>query len=106
MTIKMCYPNLLLDRWFDYDGIEFAEAICRENLVRKPMSLRVQPLRITRQEAMKQLSEEGLKVRPSAFSSQGILIDQGNILYTDLYNQGLLTIQDQSSMLVSEMLNV
>lgn len=106
LSIETSHPKWLVERWIDHYGFDVAEAICRENLVRKPMSVRVQPLRITRQEVMNQLSEEGFKVRPSAFSSQGIMIEKGNILYTDLFNQGLLTIQDQSSMLVAEMLDV
>lgn len=106
LSVETSHPKWLVERWINNYGFDVAEAICKENLVRKPMSVRVQPLRISRQEAMKELSEQGFKVRQSEFSSQGIIIDQGNVLYTDLFKQGFLTIQDQSSMLVTEMLDV
>src|SRR5699024_4477550 len=37
---------------------------------------------------------------------QGIIILQGNIIKHDLFKKGYVTIQDQSSMLVGEMINV
>src|SRR5690606_20257530 len=76
-----------------------------ENLTKKPLSVRVQPLRISRDEAMKILSEKGYEIRNSLFSEQGMIIDKGNILKDELFLNGFVTVQDQSSMLVGEMLN-
>src|SRR5699024_9041245 len=42
----------------------------------------------------------------SMFSEQGIIVDGGNVLKTDVFRNGVLTVQDQSSMLVGEMLAV
>src|SRR5699024_11166992 len=52
------------------------------------------------------LNEQGFVTRPSAFSEQGIIIDKGNILQSNLFHEGYVTIQDQSSMLATEMLDV
>ncbi len=106
LSIETSHPKWLVKRWIDHYGFEVAEAICKENLTRKPISVRVQPLRISREEAIQQLQDQDFEVRPSNFSSQGIIIDRGNILHTNLFKQGFLTIQDQSSMLVAEMLDV
>lgn len=106
LAIETSHPEWLVERWMDHYGRVMTEKICRENLAKKPIAVRVQPLRISREEAMKQLMTQGFKVRPSKFSSQGIIVDEGNILHSQLFAEGFLTIQDQSSMLVGEMLDV
>lgn len=106
LAVKTSHPEWLIKRWSEFYGREIAEKICETNLVRKPLSIRVQPLKVSREEAMKRLDEQGYQTSPSAFSNQGIIVEKGNILQSSLFKDGLLTIQDQSSMLVGEMLNV
>lgn len=106
LAIETSHPEWLVDRWIKHYGYQIAKDMCEANLARKPLSVRIQPLRITREEAIKCLNREGLETRESGFSSQGILITQGNILKTELFKAGYITIQDQSSMLVAEMLDL
>ncbi|SFB19645.1 16S rRNA (cytosine967-C5)-methyltransferase [Lentibacillus halodurans] len=105
LAIETSHPQWLVKRWIDMYGYEMTRDMCHANLERKPASIRIQPLKITRETAMDELQELGFELRKSHFSNQGILIDQGNILRTRLFEQGYVTIQDQSSMLVTEMLN-
>src|SRR5699024_10349038 len=98
------HPKWLVNRWIQQYGFQTAEAICQANLKEKPMSVRIQPLKISREEAMAELEQEGFTVKPSLFSKQGIQIEKGNVLSSKLFTEGKLTIQDESSMLVAEML--
>src|SRR5699024_1284374 len=50
--------------------------------------------------------EEDFHIKPSLFSSQGIVIEEGTVLTSSLFKKELITIQDESSMLVGEMLHV
>src|SRR5699024_5717147 len=104
LSIMTSHPKWLIDRWIAYYGFTITEEMVQKNLERKPISIRVQPLRKSREEVMAELTNLGFTVRPSSFSEQGIIIDQGNILQTDLFLNGCVTIQDQSSMLVAELL--
>lgn len=104
LSVETSHPLWLVKRWVKLYGFETAKKICETNLIHKPVSVRVQPLKISRGKAMEILEEQGFEVRPSVFSSQGIIVDKGNILRTDLFRDGFVTIQDQSSMLVAEML--
>lgn len=104
LAIETSHPQWLVERWMKFYGLEVTEEICTANLTKKPLSARVQPMKITRKQAMEDLKEQGFTVRPSAFSNQGIIIDHGNILHTALFQKGYITIQDQSSMLAGEML--
>src|SRR5690625_2376988 len=103
---KTIHPKWLVDRWISHYGFDVTKEMCEANLSRKEVAVRVQPLRISRDVAMERLNEQGLQTKPSAFSSQGIIIEEGNVLHTDLFLDGYLTVQDQSSMLATEMLDV
>lgn len=104
LSIETSHPEWLVNRWIQQYGFQTTEAICHANLKQKPMSVRIQPLKISREEAMEELRQEGFTVKPSLFSNQGILIQKGNVLSSKLFEQGKLTIQDESSMLVAEVL--
>lgn len=104
LSVETSHPKWLVNRWIQQYGFQTAEAICRANLKEKLMSVRIQPLKISREEAMAELEQEGFTVKPSLFSKQGIQIEKGNVLSSKLFTEGKLTIQDESSMLVAEML--
>jgi len=106
LSIETSHPKWLVDRWISHYGFDVTKEMCEANLSRKEVAVRVQPLRISRDVAMERLNEQGLQTKPSAFSSQGIIIEEGNVLHTDLFLDGYLTVQDQSSMLATEMLDV
>lgn len=104
LSIETSHPEWLVRRWLSMYDYETVKAMCEANLTRKPISIRIQPLKITREKAMHILDELGFQTKASAFSKQGIILEKGNILHTELFRQGYVTIQDQSSMLVAEML--
>ncbi|MFD2760500.1 16S rRNA (cytosine(967)-C(5))-methyltransferase RsmB [Lentibacillus juripiscarius] len=104
LAVETSHPEWLIRRWVDMYGWRVTEDMCHANSSQKPMSVRVQPLKISRDRAMDELHELGFETRESGFSGQGIIIDKGNILKTWLFDEGYVTIQDQSSMLVTEML--
>ncbi|WP_077326094.1 16S rRNA (cytosine(967)-C(5))-methyltransferase RsmB [Virgibacillus siamensis] len=104
LSIETSHPEWLINRWVDMYGFETTKAMCHANLTRKPLSIRVQPLKITREKVMDELTRLGFEIRQSPLSDQGIIIDKGNILHTDLFKEGYVTIQDQSSMLAGDML--
>ena len=106
IAIETSHPEWLVERWIDMYGVEITKQMCEANLERKHTTIRVQPMKITRNEAIKNLEDQGFDVRKSMFSEQGIIVDSGNILYTTLFKEGYVTIQDQSSMLVAEMLRL
>jgi 16S rRNA (cytosine967-C5)-methyltransferase len=104
LSVETSHPQWLIERWIKHYGYETTKDMCIANLRHKPISVRINPLKITREEAKDALRKEGYEVSDSLFSSQGIIIEKGNILKSSLFNEGFLTIQDQSSMLVGEMI--
>src|SRR5699024_9594301 len=99
-------PKWLVDLWIQDYGFELTKKICESNLVRKPMTLRTQILKNNRTELINQLANIDIEARKSSITEQGVIIDSGNVIKTSIIGLGNATIQDESSMLVSELLNV
>lgn len=106
LSVETSHPEWLVNRWIKHYGFETTKKMCEYNVTKKPQSIRVQPMKIDRNKAMQELEELGFTVSASPLSKQGIIIEKGNILTTDLFKNGYVTIQDQSSMLVGELLDV
>ncbi|MEW9676413.1 16S rRNA (cytosine(967)-C(5))-methyltransferase RsmB [Lentibacillus sp. L22] len=105
IAVETSHPVWLVKRWISMYGQALTQQMCEANVSHKPSAIRIQPLKLSRQEAIRRLTEQCLEVRPSVFSEQGIIVDKGNILKTELFSSGLVTVQDQSSMLVGEMID-
>ncbi|TGB04891.1 16S rRNA (cytosine(967)-C(5))-methyltransferase RsmB [Halobacillus salinus] len=106
MAVETSHPKWLVERWVAQYGIDVTRDMCEANNHHLPMSVRVQPLQISREEAMNTLMEDGFRVEESIFSTQGFIVLEGQILKHPLFTQGKLTVQDQSSMLVAEMMDL
>ncbi|RWZ60590.1 16S rRNA (cytosine(967)-C(5))-methyltransferase RsmB [Halobacillus fulvus] len=106
LAIETSHPEWLVKRWVDQYGMEVTRNMCEANNHHLPMSVRVQPLRLSRNEAIARLEDDGFQVEESPLSPQGLIITEGQILKHPLFIEGMLTVQDQSSMLVAEMMDL
>ncbi|MFC4775490.1 16S rRNA (cytosine(967)-C(5))-methyltransferase RsmB [Paenibacillus sp. GCM10023252] len=103
LALRHSYPEWLVQRWIDSYGISTAEAICRAGNEQPHSSLRVNRLRLSREEALSRLAEEQYDAAPSPAAPAGIVVKRGgNLADTIEYRDGLWTVQDESSMLVAE----
>ncbi len=109
ISLEHSHPEWLVKRFIQEYGEGEAKEICRANNLPPYHTVRVNPLRITREEMIsllkKELDEEA-EIIPSPLSKQGIRIKGGgNLAFSSWYKDGYITIQDESSMLVAEVLN-
>ncbi|SEP55933.1 16S rRNA (cytosine(967)-C(5))-methyltransferase RsmB [Piscibacillus halophilus] len=104
ISIQTSHPYWLVKRWVDMYGIQTTKDMCESNLEAKKISVRIQPLKNTLAEVEEILKEEGIETARSELSKQGLNIKSGNPLTSQLF-PGNLTIQDETSMLVAEMLD-
>ncbi|PAD40016.1 16S rRNA (cytosine(967)-C(5))-methyltransferase RsmB [Terribacillus sp. 7520-G] len=105
ISLETSHPRWLVERWIAQYGEKTAREMCAVNQVEKPISVRVQPLLTSREEAMEELESQGFTVRPSVIDAQGIIIEKGNILKSDLFLSNQVTVQDQTSMLAGRMVD-
>lgn len=94
--------GLSLKRLGKRGTIAFAQSLNN----RPRMSVRVNLSQISRLKAISELREEGIVARASQIFPFGIIIEKGKVQSSSLFEQGYLTIQDESSMLVAPALNV
>ncbi|SHN15593.1 16S rRNA (cytosine(967)-C(5))-methyltransferase RsmB [Gracilibacillus kekensis] len=106
ISIETSHPYWLVNRWVKQYGFDITEEMCQTNITHKKMSIRTQPLRITRDQLIEQFQKDGIKASASNFSQQGIVIEKGNVLKHKSFHEALFTIQDESSMLVAEMMEL
>jgi 16S rRNA (cytosine967-C5)-methyltransferase len=101
--ISHSYPDWLVRRWVSQFGEAAAEAICAAGNEPPHASLRVNRLRMTRQQAIAALAEAGIEAAESPVASFGVIATAaGSLAQTDGFRSGLWTLQDESSMLVAE----
>ncbi|SER05162.1 16S rRNA (cytosine967-C5)-methyltransferase [Gracilibacillus ureilyticus] len=106
LSISTSHPLWLVKRWVEQYGYPVTEAMCQANMTHKQMTIRVQPLKISRDELISNLEEDGFQLKKSQISDQGIIIEKGNVLKHQSFDQNLFTVQDESSMLVAELMDL
>ncbi|MEI3606687.1 16S rRNA (cytosine(967)-C(5))-methyltransferase RsmB [Pseudogracilibacillus sp. SE30717A] len=106
LSISTSHPKWLVERWVDQYGFDLTKQMCETNVTKKPISIRINRLRTTREQILDRLKDEGITAEGSPYCKDGIIIRNGNILKTNLIAEGLITVQDQSSMLASRTLQV
>lgn len=70
------------------------------------ISVRVNTAKISLDDLMPLLAKEGIKTEPSKVSENGLVVDSGSVIDSDLLAKGLIIIQDESAMLAAESLHV
>lgn len=106
LSIQYSLPQWLIDEFIEQLGEKEAEELAASFSERPKLSLRVNLNKISREEAMDELREEGFEVVESEISPYGIVVKKGVPIETRLFKEGYLAIQDESSMLVAPALNV
>lgn len=103
MALEFSHPEWMVERWIGQYGAQTAEAICRADNEAPPVSVRINRLKTDRDSLIADIRERGIEAEPSGLSADGILVrGGGNMALTSWYKEGLLSIQDESSMLVAD----
>lgn len=106
IALEHSHPEWLVARWLEQYGEPTTEAICRANNEPPSISIRVNRAKTSRDDMLRLLKEQGLSAVPSKLAQDGIIVEGGgNMALTPWYREGLISVQDESSMLVAEALN-
>ncbi|WP_242851707.1 16S rRNA (cytosine(967)-C(5))-methyltransferase RsmB [Caloranaerobacter sp. TR13] len=106
LSIKYSHPEWMIKRWIEEFGFEFTEQLCIANNKKPKLNIRVNTLKISRDELMKKFSNKGIQVYETKYADDGIIVENPvRITNTEEFNKGYFQIQDESSMLVGQVLN-
>jgi len=102
LSLKYSHPEWLVNYWKGFLEEEVVERILKWNMVPSPIVLRVNTLRITREELINILKEEGHEVSETPHSPVGIWIKKLGKSLDDsrVLSEGLATVQGESSQIV------
>lgn len=106
LSIKYSHPKFIVKEWLDEYGIEFTEELLKANNRTPNLNIRVNTLKVTRDELKDKLENKGFICEEGKLSRNALsVINPNRITDTDEFKNGLFTIQDESSMLVSGIIN-
>ncbi len=107
ISLKYHHPEWLVRLWLQEFGEQQTVDLCTANNATPLLSGRTNTLRIQRDELLELLRTEGIVAEPSKYSGDGFVVRemQASLAETKSFQKGLWHIQDESSMLVAEILN-
>ncbi len=106
LSVKYSYPIELITKLISEFGYEMAEQFCIASNTKPDMIVRVNQTKISRDLFYDTYNGLEFQIDKTTLSHTGIIIrNPHNIEKTDMYIKGLITPQDESSMLVGQILN-
>jgi len=101
LSIETSHPEWLVKRWVSQFGFERTKEMCEVNLTAPLQTARVNLTKTTIRECIEDLDEEGFLIEKSPIIPEAIRSMKGNLAFSRAFKKGMITIQDESSMLAA-----
>ncbi|WP_345807433.1 16S rRNA (cytosine(967)-C(5))-methyltransferase RsmB [Bacillus pumilus] len=105
LSIETSHPLWLVQEWVQSYGFEAAESMCHIHLVPPKQTLRVNRMKTDRAALQQELLDAGIETELGDLSEDALKLMKGSIVSTPSFQEGYVTIQDESSMLVARALD-
>ena len=106
LSIKYSHPKWLMEILIDHYGVDFTEELIKSNNEPPPLTIRVNRLKTHKQEVMDILESYDIKCDDGLFNEEALIIKgTSSIEGIDIFKKGYFSVQDESSMLVSKVMN-
>jgi len=107
LAVKYSFPEWMIKRWINLWGEEETRQLCAAFNERPYFDLRINLSRVTSDDFIQILNRNNIEFRPSAVFPQVVKVyDLLKITKLKLFEQGLCSVQDESSLLVLELLQL
>jgi 16S rRNA (cytosine967-C5)-methyltransferase len=105
LSLKYFHPEWLVTLWLSRWGFDECEKLLKINNETPPLCLRTNTLKINRENLLKRLQIEGASCEASVWTPEGIVcLEHPALNNLPSLQEGLIQVQDESSMLVSHVL--
>ncbi|MCG8501030.1 MAG: 16S rRNA (cytosine(967)-C(5))-methyltransferase RsmB [Firmicutes bacterium] len=106
LSIRFSHPEWMVAYWMNKYGPAFTEALCAANNEVPELVVRVNTLKLTRDELMEYMKAEKGSARIGQYNDEALILEAvGNVEELSAFREGLFQVQDESSMLVSKVLD-
>ncbi|MDF2556276.1 MAG: rRNA methyltransferase [Bacillales bacterium] len=101
LSIEYSHPIWLIEMWVEQFGFESTKEMCEMNLKPPVQTVRINQTKSTQDLALQSLEKDGFTVQKSSLLPECIYNKSGNIAFSAAHRDGFITIQDESSMFVA-----
>jgi 16S rRNA (cytosine967-C5)-methyltransferase len=101
LSVTLSHPRWLASRWLDRLGFDAAERWMLFNNRPAPLVLRANRFRISPEELERRLAALDIRTSRTQFSSDGLVVAEGQPLANPIMSEGLFVAQDEASQLVA-----
>jgi len=106
LSVRYSHPEWMIQRWLKRWGLEETEALCQANNEPAQTWIRTNTLKISREDLIDRLTGEGVTVEPGTRIPESLRIQHfGAIDRLESFQEGLFTVQDESSQLVAHVVD-
>jgi len=106
LSVKYSHPEWIVKMWVDRYGNEFTEELLDCNNKIPYFSIRINVLKTSSSKLIDILKNEGITTLPGRFVKEALIIENpATIFKSSAFKDGLFQVQDESSMLVSKILD-
>lgn len=100
LSLRYSHPEWMISRWLQRYGVQETAALCEANNAAPPLVVRANTLKVSVEQLRERLAAEGVEAEPGVLHPQALRL-QGfpSVAALKAFNEGLLTVQDESSML-------
>ncbi len=101
LSVTLSHPRWLAGRWYERLGLDTAEAWMKFNNTPGSVTLRANRLQTTREALIEWLAKDEIRVHPTAYAPDGLVVDEGHPLRGAGKEHGWFVVQDEASQLVT-----
>jgi 16S rRNA (cytosine967-C5)-methyltransferase len=106
LSLFYSHPEWIVRRWLARYGFEETRSLCEADNSVPQLSIRANLTRVSREELVKRLEQDGVTASPGKYSDSSLSITaKGSITSLDSHREGFFQVQDESATLVSTLLD-
>ena len=106
LGIKFSHPDYMVRLWIEQYGLDFTRDLLKSNNKVPPFTIRTNTLKVSTKDLMHRLESYGFETVKGSIARDSIIVTNPKAM-TNLpeFKEGLFTIQDEASMIVTEVIN-
>lgn len=106
LSIKYSHPEWMVKSWLTRFGESFTEELLKSNNETAPLTVRINTLKTNREDLQTELRKEGFETEPARYIKNALTINNPtSITKMEAFIKGLFQVQDESSMMVAQILD-
>lgn len=106
LSVKYSHPEWMITKWVRLYGRDFTEELLESNNEIPDFSVRVNTLKISREQLLEELKRSGMVACEGKYVDEAVVImNPSSVSKLEVFRKGYIQVQDESSMLVAKILD-